>query len=73
MQHMLHVCMYWQLYYFVREYMYTVLSVLAQVMITRRGEELCNVCLLERFVPGAFRALNAGEFGGTTYTPTLPA
>ena len=37
--------------YFVREYMYTVLSVLAQLSITRRGEESCNACLLERFVP----------------------
>ena len=48
--------------YFAHEYMYTVLSVLAQVMITRQGEEWCNACLLECFVPGAFRALIAGAF-----------
>ena len=37
--------------YFVGENMHTVLSVLAQVMMTRVGEELCDPCMLEYFMP----------------------
>ena len=51
--------------YFVPEYMYTVLSVLVQLSITGRGEELCSAYLLKRFVNHVFtNSSSIVELGG---------